>query len=228
MKHCAGTLCAVASRAKDKRASRRWEGDDDGTSKGRGLHHPVVRCVGPATSAALGYRGNCGTNMHSPGCNVPACQTCVCDRDSFCCNVEWDSNCVVSAAANCSAACVEGFFVGNCGQTAGKHPRPGCSNSGCQGCVCTQDASCCTDSWRNQCVAIGASQCPQTCLSEFFSPPATAPALSYAALAALCVLLGSTGAIQLGSRWPRWTLENRPNVDSSKPAKGRCARPVSV
>lgn len=83
-----------------------------------------------------------------PGCNSCGCETCVCAKDPYCCNTDWDANCI----ALCTEAC------GGCG---GPPVTPGCvalAIAGCQGCaceacVCAKDAFCCQYGWDDQCAA---------------------------------------------------------------------------
>ena len=39
------------------------------------------------------------------GCPLPICQDCVCNIDSFCCGVSWDSQCADLAATTCKSIC---------------------------------------------------------------------------------------------------------------------------
>ncbi len=45
--------------------------------------------------------GPCDIIHPGNGCNVPSCCDAVCDQDSFCCNVGWDSTCVTRALLTC-------------------------------------------------------------------------------------------------------------------------------
>jgi hypothetical protein len=45
-----------------------------------------------------------------PGCQDSEIESCVCDLDSFCCDVDWDQACVNQAINDCSAVC---SFCGN-------------------------------------------------------------------------------------------------------------------
>ena len=87
----------------------------------------------PGGQACIG--GACGQTdgclpAEAPGCGGCACQTCVCEMDEFCCEVEWDSLCV----AHCEADCGGCGFVGDCGNSwcdSGEN----CAN-------CAQDCAC--------------------------------------------------------------------------------------
>ncbi|NUN14271.1 MAG: hypothetical protein HUU55_11630 [Myxococcales bacterium] len=48
----------------------------------------------------------CMTETKSPGCIDTTCQSCVCQLDPFCCEVQWDSLCVQQAQGVCGKACL--------------------------------------------------------------------------------------------------------------------------
>lgn len=96
----------------------------------------------------------CGTCLGShpctqpggPGCNNPVVQTCVCNSDPYCCNTEWDQQCVDE---------VNGFDCHACGAiphaccTTGDE---GCTDSAIQACVCGGDPYCCETEWDQLCI----------------------------------------------------------------------------
>lgn len=49
--------------------------------------------------------GDCCVAHATPGCMDLPLQTCVCTRDAFCCNTEWDAVCVDLALDTCGAIC---------------------------------------------------------------------------------------------------------------------------
>ena len=55
--------------------------------------------------------GSCCISNGTAGCEVQACQDCVCPKDSYCCNNQWDSHCADCASGgsgynnNCYGAC---------------------------------------------------------------------------------------------------------------------------
>ncbi|MBL9118435.1 MAG: hypothetical protein JNL80_00805 [Phycisphaerae bacterium] len=58
----------------------------------------------------LGAWGTCaGSNAcvshNGPGSDQPGCTQCICQFDSYCCTVQWDSLCAMEAATDCNAAC---------------------------------------------------------------------------------------------------------------------------
>ena len=77
---------------------------------------------------SCGGPGNCCDAVHGAGCDMTQIQTCVCASDPYCCNVEWDANCVAN---------VETLGCGLCG------PTPVCGDGSCtageDACGCPQD-----------------------------------------------------------------------------------------
>jgi hypothetical protein len=175
----------------------------------------------PRAVFAFGLLGNCGDTSHGTGCSVDACASCVCSGDVFCCGDSWDEICVGEAAEFCSAQCLDGMVVGNCGvsdqsteliirgasnqssQAADVTPKLGCSISSCEDCVCEEEAACCSKSYDSSCVAIAATICAESCLEEAGGPAganaAQAPTLNGSMLALLTVFLAACGAIRLRS-----------------------------
>jgi hypothetical protein len=49
----------------------------------------------------------CSPRTFGAGCSVPAIEACVCDVDSFCCDVFWDMNCSGRAVHYCDASCID-------------------------------------------------------------------------------------------------------------------------
>jgi hypothetical protein len=59
-----------------------------------------TRCGGCGVS-------NCCIEHATPGCEVDACETCVCNADEFCCEsgARWDGTCVDIAGITCGSTC---------------------------------------------------------------------------------------------------------------------------
>ncbi|WP_096333037.1 hypothetical protein [Nannocystis exedens] len=47
----------------------------------------------------------CCEASDEPACDEPEVVECVCDRDAYCCETEWDSTCVGEAIEFCDARC---------------------------------------------------------------------------------------------------------------------------
>ncbi len=114
--------------------------------------------------------GDCCSPHGGPGCDVAACQDCVCGADPLCCRLVWDSICV-TGTADCADAC-------SCNQTPLPTPTPGgpccvprdvdpggtgCDDSACQACVCGRDPECCSRLWDATCAAEARVECLASC-----------------------------------------------------------------
>jgi hypothetical protein len=83
--------------------------------------------------------GNCcEATMDVPGCSDSALQKCVCDKDPYCCNTEWDELCVQQVAAEgcglCPGQCKD---AADCKDAA----KPICENFACIA-KCTKNDDC--------------------------------------------------------------------------------------
>ena len=149
---------------------------------------------GPAFGVCSGYGSpveppaDCCQPQGQGGCGSdPGLEACVCEADSFCCDVEWDDQCVAE---------IEGFGCGTCGGGGGCDdgtcgddescetcpedcgpcdPGPGtsccvaadeaagCSDPDIESCVCGEDPFCCDTIWDETCVAevdqLGCGSC---------------------------------------------------------------------
>ncbi len=96
----------------------------------------------------------CAPAFEQKGCCGCPCESCVCAKDPYCCNVSWDPICVESCR-DC----------GGCGSEDGCTPSatPGCNGCACQECVCALDAFCCTGKWDSLCAAMCAEDCAGGC-----------------------------------------------------------------
>lgn len=107
--------------------------------------------------AALAEDGDACCEAHADaGCVDAEVAACVCARDSFCCQGEWDELCVAG---------VEAFGCGGCGDPGDgscclAHGGPGCDDAAVAACVCEAEPSCCSDMWDDGCVeAVEAAGC---------------------------------------------------------------------
>lgn len=105
--------------------------------------------------------GDCCEPTATPGCDNDKLETCVCGLDDFCCNMEWDDQCIQVANDDCDAMCDGGPVV----------PPPGCCFGGkgaacddeaIEACVCKLDAECC-DTWNADCVVTSINACDNMC-----------------------------------------------------------------
>jgi cysteine-rich repeat protein len=109
----------------------------------------TIRC---GTDTCVGGSGSC-TEAHGdnePGCETQSCCQRVCEVDTFCCDVTWDSFCAGQAGGFCSAT---GFpacsaSAGDCGTIVS---TPGCNDTTCCNQVCQADPYCCITAWDEPC-----------------------------------------------------------------------------
>lgn len=125
---------------------------------------------------------------NDPGCQVPSVEACVCGLDPFCCNNDWDGQCVDEAIEACGAVC------GECGNGI-IEPAESCDGANLGGQTCASqglgggtlacapncqgfDTGSCIPSWSTQIHPIFTANCG--CHGEFFPPWAANPTASVA------------------------------------------------
>ncbi|MEX1367618.1 MAG: hypothetical protein AB1Z98_31100 [Nannocystaceae bacterium] len=109
-------------------------------------------CYPPGTESC------CNPHM-STGCDVPEVQACVCGLDPFCCDNEWDAQCVDEANNDCGG-CMGPGGPGDCCMANG---TPGCDDAGIEACVCASLPSCCGVEWQPACVDEANLACMAMC-----------------------------------------------------------------
>lgn len=62
-------------------------------------------CSDYDTTACTTTNGTCCTAHGGLGCEVQTIESCVCGFDPFCCDTQWDDQCVGEAVEYCSASC---------------------------------------------------------------------------------------------------------------------------
>ncbi len=92
-----------------------------------------------------------------PGCANLSVQSCVCATDPFCCNTQWDAQCVNEVTSlGCGGCAINNHGCCDSG-------NPGCSDATVRNCVCAQDPYCCNIYWDDVCVvavnALGCGSC---------------------------------------------------------------------
>jgi hypothetical protein len=102
--------------------------------------------------------GNCLATGHGTGCENSACQTAICQTESFCCDTSWDGVCASDALSTCLGGnvCTGQPACGNCVATG---HGTGCEFPDCQLAVCAADSFCCTDAWDQVCVEEAFDAC---------------------------------------------------------------------
>lgn len=120
--------------------------DEDVTSGGR---------TDAATGEGGEYGGPCCRPHPGPGCDdEPGVDTCVCEVDDYCCNVEWDEVCTDLAqdlgCAECNGPDTQGTDLpGDC---CSPTSAAGCIDPEVEACVCDADPFCCEVEWDEACV----------------------------------------------------------------------------
>ena len=126
---------------------------------------------GAATGETTGTTGEttggsdpvCCTGSKQPGCaEDPVLEACVCGLDSYCCDNEWDDQCVQQAVRACGSEC------GGMGGEACCSPSgiPGCAEDpALEACVCAIDSYCCDNEWDAMCTAVAQNDCGLACPS---------------------------------------------------------------
>ena len=101
--------------------------------------------------------GDCLKPHTTPNCDDPACCEAVCRFEPFCCEVRWDSSCVLAARETCFGGCGQPVS-GNCFSA---HVAPGCSIAECCQDVCADEAFeyCCQVEWDTDCAARAREVC---------------------------------------------------------------------
>lgn len=93
--------------------------------------------------------GDCFSANDSRGCNDPTCCQNTCERDPYCCEVEWDAFCASQAAGFCNDG-FESCITGE-GECSVEHESAGCGESDCCEIICGDDPYCCTHEWDDIC-----------------------------------------------------------------------------
>ncbi len=110
-------------------------------------------CFGCGTNSA----GSCCEPHANPYCSDPTCCQTVCEVDSFCCSVSWDSICAGEAQELCFVCLTCGNAeAGSCFEV---HTNPYCNDPFCCNFICGIDPFCCSNAWDAQCADAAAALC---------------------------------------------------------------------
>lgn len=152
---CAADVCAVDGYCCDG-ANGAW----DAICVNEAKDICGLSCSGGGGGGCLHDECTAGVKLTS-GCS--SCVTTVCAADAYCCNTEWDSQCVSGAIELCGGLDCGGGG-GSCAHdecTAGAKLTDGCSS--CVTEVCDADSFCCSSQWDQQCVDAAESLCGLDC-----------------------------------------------------------------
>jgi hypothetical protein len=102
--------------------------------------------------------GNCCVAHPTPFCDDLDCCDSVCAIDEFCCESQWDINCVEAARVVCS---LDNCLCGdpNAGSCKDVHPNAGCNDLVCCATVCLFDDFCCVVTWDLACTNAADALC---------------------------------------------------------------------
>ena len=95
--------------------------------------------------------GDCMIPHQTPFCNDASCCEAVCRFEPYCCDVRWDSSCVLEALRTCVGGC----GMPSSGNCFNAHERPGCASGLCCTAVCAAEEFeyCCAIEWDEECAA---------------------------------------------------------------------------
>jgi hypothetical protein len=115
-----------------------------------------------STGETTGGDPVCCEGSAMPGCAEDlALEACVCGLDPFCCDTQWDDQCVQEAIRQCGAMCDGGMGSEACCSPSGS---PGCPEDlALEACVCALDAFCCDQQWDGMCVQSAQNDCGLVC-----------------------------------------------------------------
>ncbi|MEE2973584.1 MAG: hypothetical protein VX672_10685 [Planctomycetota bacterium] len=119
-----------------------------GTTAASAEDFPV--CGAPETDSCLVVQA-------TPGCADASCCKTVCLGDLFCCEVEWDGDCVDLAVTLCGGG--TGCGDPNSGACDVANGTPGCDDLDCCSTVCNEDPFCCDTAWDSLCASAAAVLC---------------------------------------------------------------------
>jgi len=137
-------------------------------AEGTAPAYPSARVQAPLAPGT----GDCCSSHADPGCEIDACQACVCGLDSLCCDTTWDVFCADTAVGDCAASCSCAPLPPTStptptptpgGDCCAAHAGSGCNSTICQACVCGGDADCCTGPWDEFCMFAASGRCAASC-----------------------------------------------------------------
>ncbi len=129
----------------------------------------IIYECGTDTGTGSGGGGTCDHDVCDAGGALdPSCGSCeaeVCAADSFCCNNEWDDQCVNEAVEMCGACGGTGGTggTGSCHDECAEGAALQTSCSACVDAICDQDPYCCNTAWDSVCVGYVDDFCSPGC-----------------------------------------------------------------
>jgi len=101
---------------------------------------------------------NCCSTSEFPTCTDPEVNSCVCELDPWCCEVNFDSLCVQEALGQCGGTCPAG--EGSCCEA---QAGPGCEDTDVLTCICALDSQCCSSNYDEVCAQEAIASCGASC-----------------------------------------------------------------
>ncbi len=122
-------------------------------------------CEPDLDETCLSCPEDCGTCTKSSGCHMLdqptcggcSCEQCVCDTYPYCCETQWDADCVAACAFDCGGCDPEP------GCTPSTDGTAGCDGCECEACVCAEMPQCCDTLWDEACVLACQNDCGTDC-----------------------------------------------------------------
>lgn len=117
----------------------------------------AASCIRPACGD---YNAGSSCEPH-PGqaSSDPVCCAAVCAQDAYCCDTQWDADCVDIARTITSCGCT--YECGDicAGDCCRPHENGACDDAACCASVCAQDAYCCDTLWDSVCAGVARTTC---------------------------------------------------------------------
>ncbi len=151
-------------------------------ASGYGACVPCPNLLSDCSIGGGGGSGMCEHAVDEPGSPLdPMCGACaeaVCAVDSFCCETEWDDQCVSSVDVYCTT----GACHDQCDE--GEALNPSCNT--CVADICDEDPYCCDTEWDNICVDYVADLCGGQCGGDGCSHDECVPGVALDATCSDC------------------------------------------
>ena len=125
----------------------------------------LTDCEDPecADHEACRPENSCCETSETPGCNDYEIESCVCEKNPWCCEMKWDDICVQMVenleCGDCTCPCLSDCTLPECADNEAcacdtPHAAPGCNSTMIQQCVCDHNTYCCEAEWDDICVQM--------------------------------------------------------------------------
>jgi hypothetical protein len=116
--------------------------------------------AGQCTSGSSCAHPICSTGARLTASCDP-CATKICSKDSFCCQDDWDAQCVSEVSSICGESCGTGGTCAHSICSTGSKLTSSCNSCATE--ICGKDPFCCQSDWDSQCVGEVSSICGESC-----------------------------------------------------------------